>query len=488
MVWRKWIKPVFIALYTIALCTGLPFCIIALKNESASSMTFARFIGGVFVLGAIPISIWTILEHLISYTKPYLQLHIIRILWMVPIYAVNAWFALRFPKYAIYFDTLRECYEAYAIYNFLAFLLNYLRRKDANLNNHLATVPQVKHIIPFCCLKPWQMGRPFIEHCRHGVLQYTVIRPITTIIALICEVCKVYEETNFSPRYAYVYLTVINNISQIWALYCLVLFYQCTRAELKEMKPISKFICVKFVVFMSFWQSVLISILAASGVIRRVEAWKLEDERSICIAFQNFAVCIEMFIAAVGHHFAFTAAPYQDASAPRTPCCYSWWSMLDVSDVKRDVVQHVRHVGTTVGFIGSDSRLFQPLPRTAVVPGLARSRAFAAASFGRDSSSRINAGVDIESQPLMSAEDDENAGNSSRRKGVLSHRHWPPDRLAPDTPWDDDDDENNSRSDADSGEEQALRKEKAESSDEDEGGFVFVRPEFISVPQELPRL
>uniref|UniRef100_A0A0R3WTX6 Transmembrane protein 184C n=1 Tax=Hydatigena taeniaeformis TaxID=6205 RepID=A0A0R3WTX6_HYDTA len=161
----------------------------------------------------------------------------------------------------------------------------------------------------------------------------------------ICEVCKVYEETNFSPRYAYLYLTVINNISQIWALYCLVLFYQCTRAELKEMKPISKFICVKFVVFMSFWQSVLISILAASGVIRRVEAWKLEDERSICIAFQNFAVCIEMFIAAVGHHFAFTAAPYQDASAPRTPCCYSWWSMLDVSDVKRDVVQHVRHVG-----------------------------------------------------------------------------------------------------------------------------------------------
>lgn len=482
MVWQKWIKPVFIALYTIALCIGLPFCIVALKNESASSMTFARFIGGVFVLGAIPISIWTILEHLISYTKPYLQIHIIRILWMVPIYAVNAWFALRFPQYAIYFDTLRECYEAYAIYNFLAFLLNYLRKKDANLNNHLASVPQVKHIVPFCCLKPWQMGRPFIEHCRHGVLQYTVIRPITTIIALICEVCKVYEETNFSPRYAYVYLTVINNISQIWALYCLVLFYQCTRAELKEMKPISKFICVKFVVFMSFWQSVLISILAASGVIRRVEAWKLEDERSIGIAFQNFAVCIEMFIAAVGHHFAFTAAPYHDASVPRTPCCYSWWSMLDISDVKRDVVQHVRHVGTTVGFIGSASRLFQPLPRTSVVPGLARSRAFAAASLERDSSSRINAGVDIESQPLIPAEDDENASKSSRRKGTLSHHHWPPDRLAPDTPWGDDD------GDDSRDEKHALREEEEADNEEDEGGFVFVRPEFISVPQELPKL
>lgn len=140
-------------------------------------------------------------------------------------------------------------------------------------------------------------------------------------------------------------------------------------------------------------------------------------------------------------------------------------------------------VGTTVGFIGSDSRLFKPLPRTAVVPGLARSRAFATASLGRGSSGRINAGADVESQPLMPAEDDENVSNSGRRKGTLSHRHWPPDRLAPDTPWDGDDD----RDDADSDEEHALRKGE-DGSDEDEGGFVFVRPEFISVPQELPKL
>ncbi|VDO08498.1 unnamed protein product [Rodentolepis nana] len=486
MIWQKWIKPVFIAFYTIALCIGLPFCIVALKPISTNSMTFAWFIGGLFVLGAIPISIWTILEHLISYTKPYLQLHIIRILWMVPIYAVNAWFALRFPEYGIYFDTLRECYEAYAIYNFLTFLLNYLRRKDANLVNHLAIVPQVKHLPP-----------PFIEHCRHGVLQYTVIRPITTIVALICEGAKVYQETNFSPKYAYLYLTIINNISQIWALYCLVLFYQCTRAELKEMKPISKFICVKFVVFMSFWQSVLISILAATGVIRRVEAWKLENERSICI---NFLVCIEMFIAAVGHHFAFTAAPYQDASAPRTSCCYSWWSMLDISDVKRDVVQHVRHVGTTVGFIGSDSRIFRQIPRADVIPGLARSPAsfLGQRSFVGSNSlatSRIHTGTnDIESQPLIGDGDSGDEALPDRRNQRLPNFS---DRLAPDTPWNDDDDDEGGSSvgggnfvDAPENVEfRGQRRRRGGGSDsDDDAGFVFVRPEFISVPQESPEL
>ncbi len=169
MDWRKWIKPTFIGVYVIALCIIVPYSIISVKNASVTSMRFALFVGGFFVMGAIAVSLWTILEHLISYTKPYLQRHIIRILWMVPIYAANAvsplhsnhfqWFALKFRSQAIYFDTLRECYEAYAIYNFLAFLLNYLRRQYPELTEHLEQKEQVKHLPPLCCIKPWEMGR-----------------------------------------------------------------------------------------------------------------------------------------------------------------------------------------------------------------------------------------------------------------------------------------------------------------------------------------
>jgi len=34
--------------------------------------------------------------HTEYYTRPRLQRHVIRILWMVPIYSIDAWFALRF--------------------------------------------------------------------------------------------------------------------------------------------------------------------------------------------------------------------------------------------------------------------------------------------------------------------------------------------------------------------------------------------------------
>lgn len=47
-------------------------------------------IGGLSVLTAIPFSVYHICQHIIHFTKPILQKHIIRILWMVPIYALNA--------------------------------------------------------------------------------------------------------------------------------------------------------------------------------------------------------------------------------------------------------------------------------------------------------------------------------------------------------------------------------------------------------------
>ncbi|KAI8798615.1 transmembrane protein 184C, partial [Biomphalaria glabrata] len=133
--WKKWIRFAVIIIYIILLVIAVPLCIWELEQNKAPDHVQAWFIGGMFVLMALPISLWGILQHVINYTTPYLQRHIIRILWMVPVYALNAWFALRFPKAAIYLDTLRECYEAYVIYNFMAYLLSFLHHDHPDLSS-----------------------------------------------------------------------------------------------------------------------------------------------------------------------------------------------------------------------------------------------------------------------------------------------------------------------------------------------------------------
>lgn len=93
------------------------------------------------------------------------------------------WLGLVYPEGSIYVDSLRECYEAYVIYNFMMYLLAYLDA-DRQLEHRLEISPQVHHMFPLCCLPDWEMGREFVHMCKHGILQYTAVRPITTLISL----------------------------------------------------------------------------------------------------------------------------------------------------------------------------------------------------------------------------------------------------------------------------------------------------------------
>lgn len=49
---------------------------------------------------------------------------------MVPIYAVDSFVSLRFREAALYVDMLRDCYEGYALYLFLALMVGYLGDGD----------------------------------------------------------------------------------------------------------------------------------------------------------------------------------------------------------------------------------------------------------------------------------------------------------------------------------------------------------------------
>lgn len=319
--------------------------------------TKAWFIAGIFVLMTIPISLWGILQHLVHYTQPELQKPIIRILWMVPIYSVDSWIALKYPDIAIYVDTCRECYEAYVIYNFMIFLLNYLTNRCPNLALVLEAKDQQRHLPPLCCFPPWPMGDVLLFRCKLGVLQYTVVRPVTTIIALICQLTGIYGEGDFSLKNAWTYLVIINNASQLFAMYCLVLFYKVLKEELNPIQPVGKFLCVKMVVFVSFWQAVLIALMVKVGFISDKHLWDWKNVKDVATGLQDFVICVEMFLAAIAHHFSFSYKPYVQ-EAEEGSCFDSFLAMWDISDIRADISEQVRNVGRTV--LGRPRKMFFP--------------------------------------------------------------------------------------------------------------------------------
>ena len=62
------------------------------------------------------------------------------------------------------------------------------------------------------------------------------------------------------------------------------------------------------------------------------------------VSVQDFCICIEMFLAAIAHYFSFSHKPYVDDAAGNADCWPAFKTMLDVSDVHADVVDHIQHV------------------------------------------------------------------------------------------------------------------------------------------------
>lgn len=274
---------------------------------------------------------------------------------MVPIYALNAWLGLIYPDHSIYMDSIRECYEAYVIYNFMKYLLNYLNL-EMDFEANLEFKPPVRHIFPLCCLKDWEMGREFVHNCKHGILQYTVLRPLTTMIAVLCEVNGVYGEGTLQAGVAYPYILAVNNVSQAVAMYCLVMFYRANLSELKPMKPLPKFLCIKAVVFFSFFQGVIITFLVHYGFIADIFAEETgPNPKLLAIKLQDFLICIEMFFAAMAHKYAFPHEPfhinvpnYDYDQTRRNGWLRAFLTMIDISDVTQDVGDHFNAVGSSL--------------------------------------------------------------------------------------------------------------------------------------------
>ncbi|XP_010908692.1 uncharacterized protein [Elaeis guineensis] len=256
-------------------------------------------------VGAMVLAMLHIYRHLLNYTEPTYQRYIVRIIFMVPVYALMSFLSLVLNKSSIYFNSIREVYEAWVIYNFLSLCLAWVGGPGAVVLSLSGRVLKPSWCLMTCCFPAIPLDGRFIRRCKQGGLQFVILKPILVVITFILYAKGKYEDGNFSVDQAYLYITIMYTISYSMALYALALFYVACRDLLRPFNPVPKFIIIKSVVFLTYWQGVLVFLAAKSGFI--VNAEKAAD-------FQNFIICVEMLAAAVGHLYAFPYKEYAGAN------------------------------------------------------------------------------------------------------------------------------------------------------------------------------
>eukprot|EP00455_Lapot_gusevi_P006789 TRINITY_DN1290_c0_g1_i1.p1 TRINITY_DN1290_c0_g1~~TRINITY_DN1290_c0_g1_i1.p1 ORF type:complete len:356 (-),score=120.62 TRINITY_DN1290_c0_g1_i1:35-1102(-) len=268
----------------------------------------AWYVAGFFAALATLVTFVHMFFHVKHFSNPIRQKCITRVLLMVPVYAIGSFLSLRFLHYAVYLDLARDCYEALTIYSFITLMVDYAGG-HSQMQELLNKKPDSPHMWPMnWFMKPYSHKGKFLWRVKQCTLQYVVVKPLMAVMALLLEHLELYEEGHFRLDRGYAYITIINNLSVSVAMYALLYLYVAIKHDLHDHGPTSKILCIKGVLFVTFWQSVACSFLVKYRIIRDSVEFTASD---INTGFQDFLVCLEMLGAAIAHAYAYHYSEFE---------------------------------------------------------------------------------------------------------------------------------------------------------------------------------
>ncbi|XP_037669993.1 transmembrane protein 184A isoform X10 [Choloepus didactylus] len=231
---------------------------------------------------------------------------------------------------------------------FLSLCFQYLGGESAIMAEIRGKPVESSCLYGTCCLRGLSYSIGFLRFCKRATLQFCVVKPAMALTTIILQAFGKYNDGDFNIRSGYLYITLVYNVSVSLALYALFLFYFATRELLRPFEPVLKFLTIKAIIFLSFWQGLLLAVLERCGAIP--EARAIDRSRvgagTLATGYQNFIICIEMLFAAVALRYAFSCQAYaekrRNLPAPAAPM-QSISSGLRETMSPRDIVQDAVH-------------------------------------------------------------------------------------------------------------------------------------------------
>lgn len=193
---------------------------------------------------------------------------------------------------------------------------------------------------------PWPMGyclarvdisdpHTFLA-IKRGILQYAWMKPILGIATIIMKATNTYQEGYISLTSGYLWSGILYNISVTLSLYSLAMFWVCMSEDLQPFRPMPKFLCIKLIIFASYWQGFFLSLLQFAGAIPNDVPGYTAD--NLAAAIQDALICCEMPLFAIAHWYAFSWKDYADVtiSAARMPVKYAMRDAFGPKDLIED--------------------------------------------------------------------------------------------------------------------------------------------------------
>lgn len=295
----------------------------------------------------------SVILHLRNYRKPFQQRLMIRIHLIVPLFALLCYSMLSnqnsyFNK--IVLEPIRESYEAFVIYTFFSLLTDMLGGERHIIIMTSGREPVAHPGFLGKCLPRLDISDPYtFLWIKRGILQYVWLKPFICFSMIFGELFHLYDINDMGIKSPYLWLTILYNLSVTISLYCLALFWKILWNDLKPFNPVGKFLCVKLIIFASYWQGVLLGTLSFFGILKKSGVPQdsnpgsdsqpaKQENYDLGLAIQNALLCVELIAFAVGHWSSFSYKYFTVKYLPssRVQFFYALKDMFGIQDLVHD--------------------------------------------------------------------------------------------------------------------------------------------------------
>lgn len=243
--------------------------------------------------------------------------HTLHILAMVPLFGLTSLCSAVWPRHFLYFDLVRESYEAWVLWQFWQLLLHYLctlgpgalglsgavdHQNLGSDDDYVMDAPEKL----FVALQPQRLLcvplRPsvrLLRLLRYAVLQYCALRAALLPLTIALQALGMYQQP--------VWLALLCTPSLSAVLGALLVFIRLAHPVIWRYAPGTKLLAIKLIVFCIFWQSLLLSGAAYCGAVPTDlfdASWPLDQTTEV---LQSALLAFELAALALYHHWIFAA-------------------------------------------------------------------------------------------------------------------------------------------------------------------------------------
>jgi hypothetical protein len=308
---------------------------------------------GTFTLLTCLLTMFHMSSHLRNFHEPVVQRKIITILWFSPIYSCTSFLSLLFPTADGYLAVIKDFYEAYVVYTFLSFLVAVLGKGDRDavveiLSQHVDHMKAPTRLLGSFYHPPPDTNdkakaNAVLLECQMLCMQFVLIRPMTSIASFVSTTILEGQDSSDDSddskwaffRSPYFYIAMVTNVTVFLAFRGLLKFYHIVRDELRWCQPFSKFMAIKGIVFLTFWQGLAISIFVnlnldqnsgsgntnstGSSAYDDTVSYDSDDQTPLerAAEIQNILICMEMLLFSIAHWCVFPSEEWEPDYRPK---------------------------------------------------------------------------------------------------------------------------------------------------------------------------